>query len=433
MKKLIILIPLFLLLFACSDDDTIDKDISTTDSTKNNRNADDNLDQILEDFSDESYDIIYFKINIYEILRKMISENRLDKEVLKILDIALKAEEEGENAYNTFISEFSKNKSKLKKLSYYFRWDPNISDEIISNEMYNAVFEETQDIGAIIKNRLSKLGLKNTRMELLKGGVVKVMIPKGTPTSSIENIILKPGRFEFALIKNDKSIPEMIYDIDIALTPERWRGKDKNGINQNTFSRLLITYYLPLDRSEKPKVIKYTNKNFSKGYFYFSFYDFIQEDIKKYLSMEEVRKIIPKNIMILNNNHPKEYYSQESNKTFRIYDMYFIDKNISISGDIIKEAFFSFDSDNKPAVFIELNKEAAEKLSKLSSDNIGKNIALILDSKVYDAPIISTTIKDGKVMISNIKSVREAKAIESILKSGSYDFPIYKYEPKDPS
>jgi preprotein translocase subunit SecD len=433
MKKLLILIPLFLYIISCSDDDAIQKDFVNADSTISKQSTDENVDEIPDEFTEESYDILYYKINIYDILRKMISEDRLDDEVRKILDIALKAEEEGENAYNIFISEFNKNKNDLKKLSYYFRWDPNISDEIISNEMYKAVFEETQDIGAILNNRLKKLGLKNTRMELLKGGVVKVMLPKGTSISNINDIILKPGRIEFALVRNDKSIPEIIYNIDLALTPERLRKAEKKSIQQNVFSNLLVTYYISKDRKSNPIVTKYTKNNFPDGYYYFSFYDFVQEDLKEYISKKEAKDIIPKDLMILNTNTPKEYYSDASKKTFRIYDMYFIDKNNTISGDIIKDAYFSYEINKKPAVFIELNNEAGKKLEKLTKDNIGKNIAIILDSKIYDAPIIRSSIEDGKVMISNIRSVREAKMIETILKSGSYDFPVYEYEPKEPS
>jgi preprotein translocase subunit SecD len=433
MKKLLILIPLFLYIISCSDDDVIQKEFVNPDSTVSKQSSKENDDEMLDEFTEESFDILYYKINIYDILTEMISDDRLDDEVRKILEIAKKAEEDGENSYNIFISEFNKNKNKLKKLSHYFRWDPNISDDIISNEMYNAVFEETQDIGAILNSRLKKLGLKNTRMELLKGGVVKVMIPKGTPISSINDIILKPGRVEFALVKNDKSIPEIIYDIDIALTPERLRKIEKKGIQQNVFSNLLVTYYISKDRKSKPIVTKYTENNFPEGFYYFSYYDFMQEDLKKYISKKEVKDIIPKNLMILSTNTPKKYYSEASKKTFGIYDMYFIQKNTTISGDIIKDAYFSYDINKKPAVYIELNNEAGKKLEKLTKDNIGKNIAIILDSKVYDAPIVRTSIEDGKVMISNIRSVREAKMIETILKSGSYDFPVYEYEPKEPN
>jgi preprotein translocase subunit SecD len=434
MKNLLILVSLFFLMFSCSDEEPASEDIKPTESISSQEINDDNIDEVLDEFSEESYDILYFKINIFDILSKKIEEDKRDSEVMKLLDIAKQAEENGENAYNVFIREYQNNKSNMQKLNYYFRWDSAISEEVIIRETYNSVFQETQDIGKIIKDRLSKLGMKNARMELLKAGVIKVYVPKGVPKASIENIILKPGRFEFALVKNDNSIPKMIFEINKELTPKSMKSTNNSkNIFGTIFSNLFVTYYLPKDRSKQPTVVDYSNKDFPDGFYYFSFYDVMQEDLKKYLNMQQVQKLIPKNLLVLNTPHPKEYYSDQSKKTFRIFDLYFIDKNTMIRGNIIKNAFFSYNADEKPAVFIELNKESAKKLAEITANNIGKNFALILDSKVYDAPIIRESIKDGKVMLSNIRTAKEAKYIENLLKSGSYDFPVYKYEPKKES
>lgn len=429
MKKLIILIPLILFVLSCSEKDADRKDLEPQEKADTEKIADEN--ELLDEFPEESYNIIYFKINIYDILNKKIDEDRRDSQIRKILKKAKEAEQSGENAYNVFISEYNKNKDKLKKLSHYFNWAPSISDDIISREMYNSIFQETQNLGSIIKERLKKIGIKNTRLELLKAGVIKIFVPKNTPTSSIDNIILKPGKFEFALVKNDAEIPRMLQRINESLAPKRKTGTNKNSLFALIFTNLFNTYYLPPQRNEKPVVVDYSKQEFPEGYYYFSFYDIMLDDIRRYLNMDQVQSIIPKNLLLLHTPYPKAYYSAQTQDTFRVYDLYFIDSDNNISGELIEEAFFSYDKNKKPAVFIELNDDGAKKLKRLTSKNIGKNLALILDSKVYDAPIISQVIEDGKLMLKNIRSEREAKYIEHILMSGSYNLPVYKYEPED--
>jgi len=66
---------------------------------------------------------------------------------------------------------------------------------------------------------------------------------------------------------------------------------------------------------------------------------------------------------------------------------------------------------------IQFTKEGAEIFSDFTSKNNGKRVAIVLNSKVYSAPIIAQTIPGGTVQITGDFSTEEAFAIVNSMKS----------------
>lgn len=436
MKNILFYMALLLFFAACTEDTDLEKMMEDPTKEEKSRRQKEIDRNIKESLPYEAGDEIFYKINIYEILNEKIDDDRKDSIINKILPLARKAEEEGRNAYSEFISEFAKNEKKLRKLNYYFKWDDDINEGVVESETWKSIYEEIVDVGKIMKDRLHKLGYKDVRFYLENAGIIRIILPEGAPTSRIEEYLLKPGKFQFALVKNDNTIPEMFYEIDDALAPDKKpeiRSDDVElvFVTDHIFTKHFVTYYLSPDRKNQPKKEEYADDDFPKGYYYFSIYDRMVDDFRQLLNKTEVNERISDDLKLLFTSNPKAYYSDQAQDTFKIYDFYLIEKNNTISGDIIEDVYFSYTPDKKPALFISLNKTGAKDLENITARNTGRNMAIVLDNKVYDAPIIQSRIKSGKVTIQNIKSEREGKFLELILKSGSYDLPVYRYEPQE--
>lgn len=284
-----------------------------------------------------------------------------------------------------------------------------------------------------MKNRIRKVGFKNVRFFLEDAGIFRIILPKGASVSDIEDYLLKPGKFEFGLIKNDNSIPKIFFEIDKALAPKSRPKIDADDVkivflSDKKFTNLFVTYFLLPNRKSKPVQEKYKDDEFPMGYYYFSIYDRMMDRFRDMLSKEKVNELIPNDIRLLFTSYPKEYYSEQTQDTYKIYDFYLIEKESTISGEFIEDAYFSYTPEKEPAVFIKLNETGAKKLEKISAENIGRNLAMILDNKIYDSPIVQQKIVNGKVMLKNIKSKREGEFLELILKSGTLNLPVYRYE-----
>ena len=79
---------------------------------------------------------------------------------------------------------------------------------------------------------------------------------------------------------------------------------------------------------------------------------------------------------------------------------------------------------NEVHVSIDFNKEGASTFGKITGDNIGKKIAIVLDDKVYSAPVVKDRIPNGKAVISGNFGIKEANDLAIVLRSGSLPAPL---------
>ena len=98
-------------------------------------------------------------------------------------------------------------------------------------------------------------------------------------------------------------------------------------------------------------------------------------------------------------------------------------KSSKLKGESIEDASVSYDEFNRPYVSFSLNKAGSAVFSKLTKENIGNKIAIILDGKVKSTPVVQSQIF-GSGSISGTFSFEEANDLAIILKSGSLPIPI---------
>ena len=94
-----------------------------------------------------------------------------------------------------------------------------------------------------------------------------------------------------------------------------------------------------------------------------------------------------------------------------------------LEGDVVTDARQTLDQTSRPAVSMQMNAEGARKWRKLTNENIGRRIAVVLDDYVYTAPVVNGEIPTGQSEISGNFSLLEAQDLANILKSGSLPAP----------
>jgi SecD/SecF fusion protein len=94
-----------------------------------------------------------------------------------------------------------------------------------------------------------------------------------------------------------------------------------------------------------------------------------------------------------------------------------------LEGDVVTDARQTLDQTSRPAVSMQMNAEGARKWRNLTSENIGRRIAVVLDDYVYTAPVVNGEIPSGQSEISGNFSLVEAQDLANILKSGSLPAP----------
>ncbi|MBV68671.1 MAG: protein translocase subunit SecD [Pelagibacterales bacterium] len=103
---------------------------------------------------------------------------------------------------------------------------------------------------------------------------------------------------------------------------------------------------------------------------------------------------------------------------------YVIKKRVGVSGDNLVDASASVDQFNRPIVSIRFDSIGSRKFADLTSKNVGKRFAIVLDNKVISAPVIQEPIPTGNAQISGNFTFETANDLAILLRAGSLPAPI---------
>ncbi len=96
-----------------------------------------------------------------------------------------------------------------------------------------------------------------------------------------------------------------------------------------------------------------------------------------------------------------------------------------MTGDMLDDARVSIKSTyNEPYVSISFNSEGARIFERVTSENVGKRLAILLDGKVNSAPVIRDAISGGKAVIEGRFTMEEASDLAIVLRAGSLPAPV---------
>ncbi len=110
-----------------------------------------------------------------------------------------------------------------------------------------------------------------------------------------------------------------------------------------------------------------------------------------------------------------------------IYDentKYLLDKRAVVGGENLVDAKGSFDQTQGHAVSFRFDTEGAQKFGKVTTNNIGKNLAVVLDGVVITAPRINSAITGGSGIITGDFNAQEAADLAVLLRAGALPAPL---------
>ena len=138
--------------------------------------------------------------------------------------------------------------------------------------------------------------------------------------------------------------------------------------------------------------------------------------VSKYLEMPEVKSVLPFNIEF-------KWAAKPINEDARHYELYALKKvgrtkeDEKFGGDIVEEAA-SGRNEYDYYVTLQMTPEAGRQWQRMTKENIGRNIAIVVDGVVYSAPVVMSEIIGGRSMISGNLTHEEVKDLANILNSG---------------
>lgn len=146
--------------------------------------------------------------------------------------------------------------------------------------------------------------------------------------------------------------------------------------------------------------------------------------VNSYLNHPQVKAIFPRNMTFRWTAKPAD----EAGNNYRLIALKVTtrDGRAPLDGDVITDARQDFDQFGaSPEVTMYMNAEGDKIWSRMTKENIGKSIAIVLDGYVRSYPTVQGEISGGRSNITGLDNIEEAQDLANILKSGKMPAPAH--------
>lgn len=144
--------------------------------------------------------------------------------------------------------------------------------------------------------------------------------------------------------------------------------------------------------------------------------------IREYLDLKQVRAALPSGLRL-------KWGAKAFDDKGKYFYLYAIkctnrDEKAPLEGDVVTDARDEFSEHSAYAkVDMTMNTEGANTWARLTEENKGRCIAIVLDDYVYSAPRVNEKISGGRSEITGDFTVEEAKDLANMLKTGKMPAP----------
>ena len=145
--------------------------------------------------------------------------------------------------------------------------------------------------------------------------------------------------------------------------------------------------------------------------------------VRSYLESPAVRAAFPAQMVWMYGIPERGANSKTSNRLSLYAIKTFGRDKAKIEGDAVSSARHDFDQSGRPEVNMTMTSTGAKAWAKMTGENVGKPIAIVLDNLVYSAPNVNGIIEGGTSQISGGFTVEEAEDLANMLKIGKLPAP----------
>ncbi|MBQ6179629.1 MAG: protein translocase subunit SecD, partial [Bacteroidales bacterium] len=147
--------------------------------------------------------------------------------------------------------------------------------------------------------------------------------------------------------------------------------------------------------------------------------------VNRYLSMPQIAEIFPAEFIPMWSVKPSEMF--DSDNIFELVAIKSTSRNgkAKLDGGVVTDARVVYDhgTNGEPSVSMSMNAEGANIWARMTGDNVGRQIAIVLDGMVYSYPNVNGAITGGQSSITGNFTPEEATDLVNVLKSGKLPAP----------
>ncbi|WP_421873594.1 protein translocase subunit SecDF [Marinoscillum sp.] len=360
----------------------------------------------------------------------------------------------------SYVDEFYRlfqQKAPDKSLAYIFsnatnrgRISLNSSDDevldIIRTEVESAIDRSFN----ILRTRIDRFGTSQPNIQRLQGtGRIQIELPGVDNPERVRKLLQGVAKLEFWEVFEINEISPTLQAINDLLVKEQKANLDVDGLtdgetNQSAdddLSSLLteddnasdstVTDSLTAEEDSTDSQLDSAFNSQVSPLFsliksqYGLVYDVKDtSSINRIFEREDVQSLIPSNMKFLWSVKP---IKNEAVNAPELLELHAIKTTRTgkapLTGEVITDARQDLDQRSRPAISMQMNAAGAKSWRRLTGNNVGRRIAIVLDNYVYSAPNVEGEIPNGSSSITGNFTMEEAKDLANILKAGALPAP----------
>ncbi|HUZ61889.1 MAG TPA: protein translocase subunit SecDF [Hanamia sp.] len=363
-------------------------------------------------------------------LLKSLSNNPKDPRLLKALGTANNEKLNSNEDFITLFGQAFKQQNPGTNLSEIFAGAGKSikiteNDQQVLNDLQATSKTAISQTYKVLQKRIDQFGVAQPSINLdVNKGIINVELAGVQNPERVRNLLEASAHLQFWAVYNIGEIGKNIDDADKALA-EYISGVSIDSLkNSSADSAKLLANEHPL-----ASVIHFIGPQQGtdgKTEYYPAIATVEAKDTtlaNRYLSMNVVMNNFPPNIKFLYG------LEQKNDKTGQRYFELYAIKTIpgtdkaELEGEGVEDSKADYDEHGRPAIKMTMTPTGSRIWGKMTTANVNRPIAIVLDNIVYSAPNVNGPIEGGNSEISGNFTVQQAQDLASILKIGKIDAP----------
>ncbi|MBF0368351.1 MAG: protein translocase subunit SecD [Magnetococcales bacterium] len=119
------------------------------------------------------------------------------------------------------------------------------------------------------------------------------------------------------------------------------------------------------------------------------------------------------------------YGDQQARDGSTYQQPYLLKKRTVLTGAYLSDARVNFSAQyNEPQVLVSFNRQGARKFAQITANHVNERMAIVLDGRVYSAPVIQERIDGGRASITGRFTTDDAHDLAIVLRAGALPAPV---------
>ena len=371
---------------------------------------------------------VILQISIKDLL-KGLSENSVNQKFIQSLDDADQLQKQSDQTYlESFFDAFDSNNDPTRLTSPEIFGNRTLSSDVsfdtsdddMKSILRTKVDESIVSAFEVLRKRIDKFGVTQPNIQRLgTSGRILIELPGAKDVDRIQNLLQSTAQLEFWETFKNEGLLDFLVSADQYLASINTETESK--ADESDIDDLLSEVEQTSDSIQNlssPILSLVRAYSFQGGPIIARFLPRDQEIVDSYLSLPEVRNLLPREY-----RYAKFLWGKQD--TDGLTSLYAIKSNRDdtppLSGGVVVDASQSYDAVGNAAVSMQMNAQGARIWEDLTGVAYAQNsnIAIVLDDIIYSAPGVTRgAISGGRSEITGDFDLNEAIDLANVLRAG---------------